>query len=298
MDEAKQFINSGYLFYRNLVNKDLCKKLHNAIAKNRRVSKNIFLSRKDYFSKQKKNKEFLYKSNILDNFNLDFVFKNKLFLKKVKLILGKDFEVYAKRIICGIPHKFFPTWISHKMELDENNMGPFIKQKYRDIRYFHGIDFHQDFIDFLLERGNFITVYVYLSKVTKEMSPLNVIPGTHLGGPSIFPHNLNQNKGKIIYKADGGKVINSKNKMLIGDAGDVGMWHSCLLHGTQINTASIPRFSLRLILRQKKNYNNSLMNRVNKKIKNIVSFEKMFDHSRYKTLGIKKKNTYRLKLTS
>ena len=107
------------------------------------------------------------------------------------------------------------------------------------------------------------------------MSPLNLLPGTHLGGPSIFPHNLNINKKKIIYKSDGGKVINAKNKMLIGDAGDVWMWHCCLLHGTKINVASKPRFSLRLILRQKKNCNNALMNKVNKKIKNIVSFKKM-----------------------
>ena len=60
MDETKQFINSGYLFYRNVVNKDLCKKLHDAIAKNRRVSKNIFLSRKDYLSKKKKQRIFTY----------------------------------------------------------------------------------------------------------------------------------------------------------------------------------------------------------------------------------------------
>ena len=90
-----------------------------------------------------------------------------------------------------------------------------IKPKYRDIRHFHGIDYHQDFIDFSLERGNFITVYIYLSKVTKKMSPLNLLPGTHLGGPSIFPHNLNINKKKIIYKSDGGKVINSKNNISI-----------------------------------------------------------------------------------
>ena len=90
-------------------------------------------------------------------------------------------------------------------------------------------------------------------------------------------------------------MINAKNKMLIGDAGDVWMWHSCLLHGTEINVASKPRFSLRLILRQKKDCNKSLMIKVNKKIKNIVSFKKMSDLSRYETLGIKKRNISRLK---
>ena len=183
------------------------------------------------------------------------------------------------------------------MDLNQRNIGGFIKPKYRDIRYFHGIDYHQDFIDFFQERGNFITVYIYLSKVTKKMAPLILLPGTHLGGSSIFPHNLNINKKKIIYKSDGGKVINSKNNMLIGDAGDVWMWHSCLLHGAEINVSK-PRFSLRLILRQNKNCKNALMNKVNKKIKNIVSFKKMVDFSRYKTLGIKKKHISRFKSTA
>ena len=290
MDEAKKFINLGYLDFKDFLNKDLCKKLNHDISKIRGINKNTFLSKKDHLIKQKKNTK-----NILDNFNLDFIFKNKLFLKKIKFILGEDFELYAKRIVCGIPHKFFPSWISSNMDLNNINIGKFIKPKYRDIRYFNGIDYHQDFIDFSQERGNFITVYIYLSKVTKKMSPLNLLPGTHLGGPSIFPHNLNINKKKIIYKLDGAKVINAKNKMLIGDAGDVWMWHSCLLHGTEINVASKPRFSLRLILRQKKNCNNALMNKVNKKIKNIVSFRKMSDFSRYETLGIKKRNISRLK---
>ena len=121
------------------------------------------------------------------------------------------------------------------------------------------------------------------------MSPLNIIPGTHLCGSSIFPHDLVRKKNKIIYKSDGGKVVNSKSKMLTGEAGDVWIWHSCLLHGTKFNVSSKPRFSLRLILRQKKNCNNALMNKVNKKIKNIIAFKKMTDYSRYDTLGPERK---------
>ena len=77
MNEAKKFINSGYLDFKNLLNKDLCKKLNHDISKIRGINKNTFLSRRDYLIKQKKNTK-----NILDNFNLDFIFKNEFFLKK------------------------------------------------------------------------------------------------------------------------------------------------------------------------------------------------------------------------
>ena len=290
MKESEKFINLGYLNFEGMFDKDLCKKLNKNILKVRKINKNIFVRKKDYSIKKTKNK-----NNILDKFNLDFIFKNKHFLSKIKLILGEEFEVYAKRIICGVPNSIFPKWISSKMELNSINIGKFIKSRYGDLRYFHGIDYHQDIIDFSQEEGNFVTVYIYLDKVTKKMSPLNLLPGTHLGGPSVFPHNLTFKRKKIIYKTEDGKLFYSNNKNLIGDAGDVWIWHNCLLHGTQINLANEARYSLRIILRQKKKDNSSLMTKTNKKIKNIVSFKKMIDFSRYQTLNLNKRNISKLK---
>lgn len=303
MDHDKNFINLGYSFFRNLISKNSCEKLNRDISKIKLINKNIFLSKKDYF-KEKLNSKISgmklinkNKKNILDNFNLDFIFKDKNFLEKVHRVLNKDFEIYGKRIICAIPNNLVPSWITNDKNIEYNNLGEFIKPKFRNIRFFRGIDYHQDFTDFPKGKGNFITVYIYLSEVTKKMSPINLLPKTHLGGPSIFPHLLKKNKGKITYKSDNGKLINSKNLQFSGNAGDVLLWHNCMLHGTKDNQSSKSRFSLRLILRQKKNNKNSLMNIVNKKImkinklKKIVGFKIMMDFSRYKTLGINKKNS-------
>ena len=54
MNEAKRFINLGYLGFKNFINKDLCKKLNHDISKIRRINKNTFLSKKHYLIKQKK----------------------------------------------------------------------------------------------------------------------------------------------------------------------------------------------------------------------------------------------------
>ena len=66
--------------------------------------------------------------------------------------------MYASRIICALPHELMPKWISEKMDLDSPNIGEFIKDEFRDIRYFHGIDYHMDLIDFSKENSDFITV--------------------------------------------------------------------------------------------------------------------------------------------
>lgn len=286
MSKNSLFFNNGFLSYGKIIDPIKCKKLNDSILKIRKIDKNIFLSKKEYL-KLKKPKKKIKSKNILNKFNLDFILKNKRLQKEIKFILGNNYKLYASRIICGIPQFFFPSWITQKLDLYSPNLGEFIKQEFRDIRYFHGIDFHMDLIDFSKEKSDFITVYVYLDKVTKKMSPLNLLPKTHFGGADIYPHNLKKKRKEIVYKPKNGKIIKSKIIKLTGFAGNVWAWHGCLLHGTNFNIeGDKPRLSLRLIFRQTKN-TDSLINKVNKKISNIVAYTKMRQSKRYKL--IKKK---------
>ena len=266
----KKFINDGYLEFKNLLSKSDCKKINHRILKLRKINKEIFFKdKKEYLKNKTKN---FTNSNILDNFNLDFIFKNKKFVKNAESILGKDYYLYASRVICAVPQKFIPEWISSKMDNGQPNLTDFIKHDFRDMRYFHGIDYHMDLVDFSREKSNFITVYIYLDKVTKKMSPLNILPKSHLGGASSYPHDLKKNKNNIIYKVNPKKKIITKSKVLVGSSGDTWFWHGCLLHGTNFNVqGDKPRLSIRLILRQK----NTLMDELNLKIGNTVALIKM-----------------------
>ena len=76
---------------------------------------------------------------------------NKKFRNKIENILGKEYYLYASRVICALPHKFLPKWINSKMDTGQPNLGNFIKPKFRDMRYFHGIDYHMDLVDFSKE---------------------------------------------------------------------------------------------------------------------------------------------------
>ena len=266
----KFFIDNGYLEFKNLLSKAECKKLNNKILKIRKIDEKIFFETKNEY--QKYNNKKINSKNILDRFNLNFILKNKKFRSKIENILGKEYYLYASRVICALPHKFLPKWINSKMDTGQPNLGNFIKPKFRDMRYFHGIDYHMDLVDFSKEKSNFITVYIYLDEVTKKMSPLNILPKTHLGGADSYPHNLLNKKNKIIYKTHAKKKIFTKNKVLTGSAGDTWLWHGCLLHGTNFNVqGDTPRLSLRLILRQK----NTLMDDLNFKIGNTVALKKM-----------------------
>ena len=266
----KYFFDNGYLEFKSLLDKSLCKKLNNKILNTRKIDDKIFFENKKEYLKNKNKK--IKPSNILDKFDLDFIYKNKKFQSEVENVLGKDYFLYASRVICALPHKFLPKWISSKMDSGQPNLGNFIKHKFRDMRYFHGIDYHMDLVDFSKEKSNFITVYIYLDKVTEKMSPLNILPKTHLGGAAPYPHNLVKKNGKIVYKTNSKKNIITKNKVLTGSAGDTWFWHGCLLHGTNFNVqGDTPRLSLRLIFRQK----NTAMDELNVKIGNIVALKNM-----------------------
>ena len=54
-----------------------------------------------------------------------------------------------------------------------------------------------DLIDFKNEESDFVTAYVYLNKVTKKMSPLNLLTGSHYGGAQVFPHKIIKQKKKL-----------------------------------------------------------------------------------------------------
>ena len=124
------------------------------------------------------------------------------------------------------------------------NLGAFIKPEYRDITYFHGIDYHQDIIDYKDRLTDFITLYVYLDDVTENDAPLFLLPESHKAGATTFPHDLVKVNDKYIYNQN--QELNEI--VLTGPAGTTYFWHSTTLHGTQPTKTSSPRISLRYLI--------------------------------------------------
>ena len=273
-----KFIKEGYIECENLFNSKKCEKISSKLKKSFNLKK-IFLSKNEFLNQNKKQR----KTNFIDKLNINFLIKNKKFQKLLENILGENYYLYASRVICGVPLHFLPYWIKEKMILNSPNLNPFIRKKFKSIRYFNGIDYHMDLIDFKNEQSDFVTVYVYLDKVTKKMSPLNLLSGSHFGGAQIFPHKILKKKNQYVYYS-GKRVINTKKKILLGTSGDAWIWHGCLLHGSEFNTSQQPRFSLRFIFRKgsNKGKNKTLMSEINSKIKNITAKSNMSDYRKYK----------------
>ena len=235
-DRLSSFKNKGIIKFNKLLSSKDCNNINSLILKNRNWGKDLFLNKNDYF-KQKKFKKINPGKNIqnLSNkFNLNFIEKNQTIINSLKEILGNNYKIILSKFIVSIPHEWMPKYVK---ELDKKdpakNLNKFIKNKYRDVTYFQGLDFHMDSIDRPYSNNKFITMYVYLDKVTKQMSPLEIVEASHKFGHDTWPHYIkNNNNTSLHYSLDNKKFFKLKKSVLSGSVGDVFIWTSNTLHGT------------------------------------------------------------------
>ena len=256
-NQIDNFKEKGIIQFNNIFNKEKCNDLYNRLINNREWGTGLFRSEKDITSNPQFKKTNPGKgiSNLAEKFDLNFIEKNETVLNILNIILGKNFEIILKKFVVAAPSHWIPDWLKEKVDLSlVANLGPYIKEKFRDVTYFRGIDYHQDQIDFPNSEPDFVTMYVYLNDTTSNMSPLHVVEKSHIYGPTKFPHFLGQvNDDYVIYGPDKDNFKKLRKKMLIGNTGTAYIWSCLTLHGTQpqVNKDHF-RISLRYLIKKNK----------------------------------------------
>lgn len=190
--------------------------------------------------------------NLLERFDreLAFVERDPQIVAALTALLGADYEILNKKLVCGVPARSIPAWLRARILGDPvNNLGAYVKPDYRDVTYFYGIDFHQDLIDYKDREADFVTLYVYLHPVGRQDAPLFLLEGSHALGGSVFPHDLARSGPETwTYRNGPHGQVEAVQRVLTGGAGFAAVWHACTLHGTQPDEADHERISLRYLL--------------------------------------------------
>ena len=293
-NQINNFKKKGVIQFDTIFNKEKCNDLYNRLIKNRKWGPSLFRSEKNVtlnpeFKKTNPGKGI---SNLAEKFDLNFIEKNETILNVLNSILGKDFEIILKKFVVAAPSYWIPSWLKNKIGLSlVANLGPYIKEEFRDVTYFRGIDYHQDQIDFPNSEPDFITMYVYLNDTTSNMSPLHVVEKSHIYGPTKFPHFLSQvDNDYVIYGSDKSNFKKLKKKKLIGNAGTAYIWSCLTLHGTQpqVDKDSF-RISLRyLIKKNKKNKKKFIIDKLLSTDKKLASTRDDVDPKTYDQKKFKK----------
>lgn len=214
--------------------------------------------------------------NLLEQFDaeLSFVEQDPAIVAAMNALLGDDYEILLKKLICGVPASIVPEWLKARIHGNPvNNLGPYVRPEYRDVTYFYGIDFHQDLIDYPSREADFITLYVYLHDVGEQDAPLFLLEGSHALGGSLFPHDLTQAEGGWLYRDGRGAERLTRQHLLTGPTGYAAMWHACTLHGTQPDAADNERLSLRYLIARRPGRSDTGIDRVNAELAGPLSLD-------------------------
>jgi len=270
------FLDSAFEIKKNFFNKKDCKKILNLVKKNRDFNK-IWISEND-FDKNKILKTVNPRPgrNLIEKLDTKFIFSNPKFIELINKILGPKWKVLDYKFVAALEKKMVPNWVQKKIEdAFIPNLGRFVKENYRDITYFRGIDFHQDIIDFPHKKSDFITCYIYIEDVDKNSSPLIVFPKSHIYGAQKFPHKINKVSYKIYkYFKNNKQYMKLKSEELVGKSGTLYFWHPCILHGTQPTIDNKFRVSIRILIEKNQILKSGIIDDVNKNITGRLSVKK------------------------
>ena len=226
--------------------------LLNAIRATRRFDASLFLSEDDFDADpQHVGVNPRPGRNLLDRLEekLGFVEAAPQITGALSALLGPDYRILNRKVVCGVPAGSVPPWLRARIDgAPVNNLGAYVRPQMRDITYFYGIDFHQDLIDFKDREADLLTLYVYLHPVGLSDAPLHLLEGSHRLGASVFPHDLQRTaSGAWRYRNGAAGEMEATDRVLTGETGFTALWHACTLHGTQPDAADHERISLRYL---------------------------------------------------
>ncbi len=259
----------GYLEFPECLDAKAAKELHQLIRSNRPYDSSIFLSQDEWEASPKSHNRTNPGPgyNLLEKIpqeKLDFIHKSPVLNSYLTQLLGKDFTWYQKKLICRIPSDMIPPWLYAQIkDSPTNSFGAFIKPQYRDMMYFYNVDMHQDIADWPRwphKEHRLLTLLIYLDETTLEDAPLIVMPGTHVLGATPYQHHVEHIEGERWKYCDTHhNCVDTSLKQLTGTAGYVGLWHTCLLHGSHSTQNGKFRVSLRYLVGRSEDNNTSCM---------------------------------------
>ena len=267
------FSENGYSNAGTILNKKKCQNLRDFINSYRPVKKSIFYQSEKDFKRSGRYKNYAPGPghNFLEQCDTSFIEQDERFIKFCSDLMGEGYEIFKKSIIRSTPERQLPRWLKKKIvDVGRPNLNPYIKNEFQDVQFFLCTDFHQDKTR---QESEFVTVYIYLDKVSSNSSALNIILGSHKLGFTSYPHILRKSSinREWHYNDMHGNYLPCKELIVTGNAGSVVAFHNLTLHGTNTNNDLDPRISLRYLIKNK-NKVDSIFTSSNQKI-----FGKLFN---------------------
>lgn len=265
-----QFRESGFADLGRVIDPAACATLLSEIRRRRRFDADMFLTERAFVADAPMNGVNPCPGrNLLEGFEDELACVEGLgsLGRLLTALLGSGYTVLDKKLVCGVPERWIPDWIVRRIKDNPvDNLGAYVRPEFRDVTYFHGIDFRQDIVDESGRDADFVTLCVYLHGVGPADAPLRLLSDSHRLGATRFPHRLERSANGATwwrYGGDAEEAMDCRQTMLVGGAGYAALWHPFTLHGTQPHAGDSERVSLRYLIAKGDNAQDAFIDTVN-----------------------------------
>ena len=256
-----QFSEQGFVEYQALQNHPGARRLYDAIYASRPFDTGLFLSEEEWEKSDKSHRQTNPRDgrNVLEGHaaELAFVEQDAALNRLLAALLGTGFRWAFRKVVCRLAHDTLPGWLSRLIgKTPANTLNAFIRPEYRDISYYLENDLHQDIQDYPRlppekREHRVLSLYMHLSDVAIQDAPLYLMPGTHRFGATSYQHDIRKTAtDSWQYRDDAGRAMATGLHPVLGPAGHIALWHSCLIHGARPVKTARPRLVLRYMLAQ------------------------------------------------
>jgi hypothetical protein len=286
---AGQIGKQGISELPGLFSAQAARQLQDIILSMQPFDKELFLTREEWEASPKthKNTNPGPGTSILEKLEdkLAFVEENPQLKALLTELLGPQYRIYLKKLVCRLPGKNIPDWVHDIIGgTTANSLGAFIRPQYRNISYYYDVDVHQDILEWPRQpegqkEHRLLYMYVHLGDVTQDNSPLCFFKESHRFGATPYQHTITHIAGDQWSYTEpfDGRNMTTQLWPLLGEAGHAAIWHPCLLHGSHPVKNDSIRLALRYVLARDKDAGHCLIDEIGNQIDGLPYLAK--DHN-------------------
>lgn len=248
---VSDFVRKGAYVFDDLLDPTACAALLADIRASRRFDQSLFLSEADFAAAiPRSDRAPKPGCNLLERLDprLGFVERAPQIVEALWSLLGPDYQILDKRVVCALPEASVPEWVQRRAySASADGLAAYVRPEFRDIAYAWGADFRQDLSELSDAGADVVTLHLHLHPVAEADGPIRLLEGSHRMGGSSFPHQLKPSaKGWRYRNGDHGEMYLSERR-LTGEAGSAALWHACTLYGGA-PSGEQPQISLRYLI--------------------------------------------------
>jgi len=227
---VSELMRSGAYVFDERLGVRACGELLADVRKGRRFDETLFFSEAEF---EESLERPLAGRRSLDGLEgkLDFVERAPQVVQALWSLLGPDYEIFGREVVCLLPETAIPGWVKRRIQgIGDGDLATYVKPELRDISYRARLDLRQE-PDPGPGPGEAVTLDVYMHAVSEADGPLSLLEGSHRMAALDTPASLcRTGPGAWRYRSAQGE-LRLTERALIGDAGFAVLRHGWTLVG-------------------------------------------------------------------